>query len=329
MKRSSDSSGRGGEMMKAMAFALLLCASLCPVVASAQSGRRSTSGRHTVAVPVIAQRIDDPNKPKPLLSGASDKSEEGDSVIPKGALELFDGGVQQKIETFVQDPTPARIVVLLDNSSTLQTDVKKLAAVPAAFAPEIYEGDKVMVIGYDTKPEVITDFTDDPKLLQNTLGLLRKTDAPRLFDALNVVVEDVLRPEVGFSKRVIVVASDGLDRVSKIKFDEILAKLQTENITIYAVKVRDRTRGALRRDSPKPADVLEKLTTGTGGTIIPIDGDIKGSVKVICDELRKDRYQLTYYPEGINPINKRLLLISSSYPTITLRYKGWHPPQKQ
>jgi VWFA-related protein len=328
MKRERDSSGESerGSMLKVAGFALLLCA--CAVAAIAQSGRKAISGRHSELVPVIAQRIDDPNKPKPLLTGASSENEE-DGRVPKSALELFDGGVQQKIESFMQDPTPARIVVLLDNSSTLLTDVKKLAAVPAAFAPEIYEGDKVMVIGYDTKPEVITDFTDDPKQLQNTLGLLRKTDAPRLFDALNVVVEDVLRPEVGFSKRVIVVAADGLDRDSKIKFDDILAKLQTENITVYAIKVRDRTRGALRRDSAKPADVLDKLTTGTGGNLYQIDGDLKQSVKEICDELRKDRYQLSYYPEGINPINKRLLLISSSYPTITLRYKGWHPPQKQ
>ncbi len=326
MKRSSDSSANGATMMRTMAFALLLC--VVTAITLAQSGRKSTTGRRTLAVPVIAQRVDDPNKPKPLLSRAK-QGEEEENAIPKSALELFDGGVLQKIEAFVQDPTPARIVVLLDNSSTLLTEVKKLASVPAAFAPEIYEGDKVMVIGYDLKPEIITDFTDDPKLLQNTLGLLRKTDTPRLFDALNVVVEDVMRPEVGFSKRVIVIAGDGVDRDSKIKFDEILAKLQNENITVYAIKVRDRTRGALRRDSPKPADVLEKLTTGTGGNIYSIDGEIKQSVKEICDELRKDRYQLTYFPEGINPVNKRLLLISSSYPTITLRYKGWHPPQQQ
>ncbi|MBO0720336.1 MAG: VWA domain-containing protein [Blastocatellia bacterium] len=323
----SDGCVQSVYLKRNMALALFLC--LVAVISYAQSGRKSASGRQSINVPVIAQRIDDPNKPKPLLSGASGKTEEDDKVIPMSALELFDGGVQQKIESFMPDPTPARIVVLLDNSSTLQTDVKKLAAVPAAFAPEIYEGDKVMVIGYDTKPEVIDDFTDDPKQLQNTLGLLRKTDAPHLFDALNVVVEDVLRPQVGFSKRVIVLAADGLDRDSKIKFDDILTKLQNENITVYAIKVRDRTRGALRRDSPKPADVLEKLTTGTGGNLYSIDEDIKHSVKDICDELRMNRYQLTYYPEGINTVNKRLLLISSSYPTITLRYKGWHPAQKQ
>ena len=62
----------------------------------------------------------------------------------------------------------------MDNSQTLPSDVGKLALVPAAFAPEIYEGDKVMIIGYDQKPEIIADFTDVPKDLQETKGLLEK-----------------------------------------------------------------------------------------------------------------------------------------------------------
>ncbi len=294
----------------------------------AQSGRNPVSGKRTIVINVIAQRIEDPNKPKSLLSGEAAKKEEDEKIIPKSEIELYDGGVRQQVEAFAPDATPARVVVLMDNSTTLQADLKKLASVPAAFAPEIYEGDKVMVIGYDTKPETITDFTDDPEQLQNTLSLLRKSDVPRLFDAMNVVMEDVLRPEVGFSKRVIVIVGDGLDRDSKIKFDELLGKVQDENVTVYAVQVRDRTRGALRRDGPKPAEALKKLTEGTGGKIFSIDGDVKEAAKEICDELRNNRYQLTYYPEGINPINKRLLLISSSNATVQLRYKGWHPPRK-
>jgi VWFA-related protein len=303
-------------------------AGLC-AVALAQSGRNVVSGRRTTILSVIAQQVEDPNKPQSLLKGDLSPEEENAKIIPKSDLELFDGGVLQRIEAFAPDPSPTRYVVLLDNSLTLQADVKKLALVPAAFAPEIYEGDKVMVIGYDTKPEIITEFTDDPKALQGTLQLLRKTDTPRLFDALNVVAEDVLRQEVGFSKRVILIVGDGLDRESKIKFDEILAKLQDENITVYAIQVRDRTRGALRRDAPKAAEALKQFTEGTGGRIFPIEGEVKEAVKEICDEMRNDRYQLSYFPEGINPINKRLLLLSPSKTTISLRYKGWHPPKKQ
>ncbi len=325
---------RRGTGTKRASSLWLLCASVAPwlfyfaVPTSAQSGRSPVASRRATVINVIAQRTEDPNKPKSLLSGEAAQKEEDEKIIPKSAVELYDGGVLQKVEAFAPDPTPARIVVLMDNSTTLQADLKKLAAVPAAFAPEIYEGDKVMVIGYDAKPEVITDFTDDPKQLQNTLSLLRKTDAPKLFDAMNVTMEDVLRPEVGFSKRVMVIVGDGLDRESKIKFDELLAKLQDENITVYAVQVRDRTRGALRKDAPKPAEALKQLTEGTGGKIYSIDADTKEAVKEICDELRNNRYQLTYSPEGINPINKRLLLISSSDATLQLRYKGWHPPRK-
>ncbi|QQS45745.1 MAG: VWA domain-containing protein [Acidobacteriota bacterium] len=299
------------------------------IEASAQSGRNPVSGRRTTVVNVVVKRVDDPNKPAPLLAKVTPEEVEASKVVPKSVLELFDGGVLQQIESFSTDPTPARIVLLMDNSATLQTDVQKLAAVPAAFSPEIYEGDKVMVIGYDTKPEIITDFTDAPKDLESTMSLLRKSDTPRLFDALNVTLEDVLRPEIGFSKRIIVIVGDGLDRGSIIKFDEILAKLQNENITVYAIQIRDRTRGALRKDAPKPADALEQLTAGTGGKIFKIEDDIKESVKLICDELRNDRYQLTYYPEGISPINKRRILISTTDQTVQMRYKGWHPPVKQ
>jgi VWFA-related protein len=294
--------------------------------ASAQAGRNITTARRTTVLPVNVRFTEDTTRRKPLLGAKN--LQETEKILTKDKIELYDGGVYQKIESLAPDPSPARIVVLLDNSATLQTDVKKLAAVPAAFAPEIYENDKVMVIGYDVKPEIITDFTDKPEDLQNTLELLRKTDTPHLFDALDVVMEDVLRPQVGYSKRVIVLVSDGLDRDSKVKFEKILATLQDENITVYAIQVKDRTRGALRKDAPKPVDCLETLTIGTGGKIYSIDGDIKQAVKEICDELRNERYQLTYFPEGINPINKRHILVTSFDPSVVLRLKGFHPPHR-
>lgn len=292
----------------------------------AQAGRNTSMARRTTVLPLFVRFSEDTTKPKPLLG--AQKTEENEKILTRDKVELFDSGIFQKIESLAPDPSPARFVIVMDNSATLQTDVKKLAAVPAAFAPEIYEGDKVMVVGYDLKPEIITDFTDKPEDLQNTLSLLRKTDTPHLFEALDVVMEDVMRPLVGYSKRVIVLVGDGLDRDSKVKFDRILSTLQDENITVYAIQVRDRTRGALRKDAPKPVDCLEQLTVGTGGKIYSIDGDIKQAIKEICDEQRNERYSLTYYPEGINPVNKRNLLLTSSDSSVVLRFKGSHPPHR-
>jgi len=112
-----------------------------------QSGRPTTSGRRTTVLHVIGKRIEDPNQPRNLLTPTEVEKREQERIIPRDVVSLYDGGVMQRIESFSPDPTPARIVVLLDNSSTLRTDLRKLASVPAAFAPEIYEGDQVMVIG--------------------------------------------------------------------------------------------------------------------------------------------------------------------------------------
>ena len=84
----------------------------------------------------------------------------------------------------------------------------------------------------------------------------------------------------------IVVISDGLDRGSKTSFEKILAELQKLDITVYAVQAQDRTRGAIRRDVPKPKQVIDKLVEGTGGAIFSIE-EPAVAAKAICDELRK------------------------------------------
>ena len=84
----------------------------------------------------------------------------------------------------------------------------------------------------------------------------------------------------------IVVISDGLDRGSKASFEQIPAALQKDDITVYAVQATDRTRGAIRRNVPKPKQVIDKLVEGTGGSIFSIDAS-STAAKTICDELRK------------------------------------------
>ncbi len=240
-------------------------------------------------------------------------------------LALFDDGAEQAIQNLAPDPSPARIVLLVDNSLTLRTDVAKLAQSLREFAYEIYEGDQLLVVGYDEKPEILSEWTDNAKQIEAGLNLLRKKGKPRLFDALGSIVDQALRPLIGAGrKRVIVVIGDGLDRGSKTRFGQILAELQAQDITVYALQVPDRTGGALRRDQPKPAQVLQLLTEGTGGRILPFT-EAGEAAKSICDELRKNRYVLAYTPFKISYSDARRLLITAE-PGITVRFKAAQPP---
>src|SRR4030095_10869748 len=77
---------------------------------------------------------------------------------------------------------------------------------------------------------------------------------------------------------------------------------------VYAVQAVDRTRGAIRRDVPKPKVVIDKLAEGTGGEIFSIE-EPQVAAKTICDELRKNRYVLSYVPSSAPFGHARSLLV--------------------
>lgn len=249
-------------------------------IAMAQAGRRPTMSNDSgILLNVFARRNDNSAKP-----------------ITAKQLAVYDNGIEQSIRNFTPDPSPARIVLLVDNSLTLRADVEKLEAAAREFAYEIYEGDKLLIVGYDEQAEIVADWTDDAKAIESALKLFRKKGQPHLFDAATAVIDQALRATPG-QKRVMVVISDGLDRGSSTSFEKILAELQKLDITVYAVQAQDRTRGAIRRDVPKPKQVIDKLVEGTGGAIFSID-EPGVAAKAICDELRKNRYVLSYVPSS-------------------------------
>jgi Ca-activated chloride channel homolog len=238
---------------------------------------------------------------------------------------LYENGIEQKIKAFSMDPSPARIVLLVDNSKTLPTDVEKLKKAAMEFAYEIFDGDQLFVIGYDEKPEIIQEWTDDAKKMEKSLALLRKNGNPFLFDALDVTLKEVILPLMpGTRKTAIVVVGDGLDRGSTTKFEKILADLQNYNVTVYALQQPDRTRGAYRRDQPKAAAVITQLTEGTGGTAFPLE-EAQAAAKAICDELRRNRYLLSYFPVNSSSFDARRLLITADE-GISVRTKNAQPP---
>lgn len=257
------------------------------------------------------------------MVGVVAKRESGNAPITSKEVSVYDNGIEQSIRNFTPDPSPARIVLLVDNSLSIRADVDKLEQAAREFAYEIYEGDKLLIVGYDEQAEIVSDWTDDAKAIEASLKLFRKKGQPHLFDAIRAVVTEALRP-LQNQKRIIVVISDGLDRGSKATFEQTLAELQSDNIMVYAIQAVDRTRGAIRRDAPKPKVVIDKLAHGTGGQIFAID-EPQLAAKAICDELRQNRYVLSYVPSAAPFGQARSLLVLANQ-GITVRSKSMQQP---
>jgi VWFA-related protein len=292
-------------------LAAALSLAVCAALAFGQAGRRRDAGSRERAA---------------LLNVTALRDDGSSAPVSPTEIALYDDGLEQKILSFSPDPSPARIVLLVDNSQTLRTDVPKLAQVAREFAYELFEGDQMLVVGYDEHAEIISDWTDDPKAVEASLTGLRKKGQPYLFDALTAVVSEALRPLAGsVRKRVIVLIGDGLDRGSKTKFKDTLAELQNSDITVYAMQLPDRTGGAFHRDQPKPSEVVRQIAEGTGGRVLPL-AKPREAAKSICDELRKNRYLLAYTPTSISYVDTRRIYVASDR-GITARSKTAQPPK--
>jgi Ca-activated chloride channel family protein len=257
---------------------------------------------------VVASRIDKKTDPIKLES-----------------LHLYENGNEQKIKNFSYDPSPSRIVLIVDNSQTLPIDLEKMKKAAMEFAYEIFDGDELYVIAYDEKPEIIQEWTDDAKKLEGSFTNFRKKGNPYLFDAMHAAVNEVLLPLMpGTRKTAIVIIGDGLDRGSKTNFDKIMSEVEANNITVYSLRLPDRTGGAYRRDQPKAPEVLKKLTEISGGAIFDFDNS-QAAASSICDELRKNRYLLSYSsPETSTFDAKRIFLLADD--GISVRTKQAQPP---
>lgn len=260
-----------------------------------------------------------------ILSVSAWRTDDKKDPIRIENLFLYENGIEQRIKNFSFDPSPAKIVLLVDNSQTLPADLEKLKAATMEFAYEIFDGDQLFVIAYDEKAEIVQEWTDDAKKMETSLATFRKKGNPHLFDALDSTVREILRPLMpGTRKTAVVVIGDGLDRGSETAFDKVLSELQFMNITVYALQIPDRTGGAFRRNQPKAGAVISQLTEGTGGMAFQLD-EAQAAAKFVCDELRRNRYLLSYLPQNTSTYDARRVFLLADE-GIAIRTKAAQPP---
>lgn len=260
-----------------------------------------------------------------VLNVTAVRSDKKTGPIKIEDLFLYENGIEQKIKNLVFDPSPSKIVILVDNSQTLPTSVEALKAAVMEFTYEIFDGDQLFVLAYDEKAEIIQEWTDEAKKMEKSLATFRKKGNPYLFDALHSSIKEVLLPLMpGTRKTAVVVIGDGLDRGSKMPFDKVLSELQNENITVYSLQIADRTGGAYRRDQPKASAVITQLAEETGGKVFPFE-EAQNAAKFICDELRKNRYLLSYMPVNTSTYDARKIFLLGQE-GISVRTKAAHPP---
>ncbi len=188
--------------------------------------------------------------------------------LKKENFAVFENGVKQEVTNFATPEAPITVTLVVEYSKWSELfgydggfSSGKLEVVrPVAYflskfikAPDDYAS----VIAFDMRPTPITDFTNDPNRLRQTVDiLLRNSPAFRennLFDAIkfalvggkgdSVVLENSKEStaqyggmvDVQAKRRAIILVASGIDTFSKTNYDEVRKIIQNAGIPIYII----------------------------------------------------------------------------------------------
>jgi VWFA-related protein len=147
---------------------------------------------------------------------------------------IYEDNVKQEISNFSPVESGITAVLLVEFSRNVEYFISDVWNAMYTFANSLRKEDWVAVIGYDMRPTILCDFTQDRRELE---GALRRftipvSDDSNLSDAL---IDALDRTEEIEGKVAVILISTGLDTFSRHTYDEALNKCKEANASVYAI----------------------------------------------------------------------------------------------
>ncbi|HEY3136907.1 MAG TPA: VWA domain-containing protein [Blastocatellia bacterium] len=276
---------------------------------------------------------------------------------------VAEDGQRQDIASFVISSVPVNVVLMLDASGSVVSEINSLRDAAMHFVSQLGPEDKTSVIEFHTNVELIQDWTakaDDvrhalswrfkPGMVQTKNGSFTY-GSTALYDALFSAADEQLAKVEG--RRAIIMLTDGDDTSSKVTYEQALTSIVKSGAVVYVIsKARqfinelDRYRGKAARvfggGNAQMADIMvaryeraEQLMTDlcsrTGGRIFsPLeDKEMKDVYGQVAREL-KSQYIITYIPKNLEHDGRlrhiKVFLTRSGYAARTR--EGYYAPNK-
>jgi len=149
---------------------------------------------------------------------------------------IYEDNVKQEISHFAPIEAGITSVMLVDFSKVVDWFIEDVWDSIYGYAASLRPGDWVAVIGYDIRPTILTDFTQNRNTLMEALSRFNTPafSESNLSDALIFTLE---RVEEIDGKVAVLLVSTGLDTFSRHNYDDALKACKSSNASIYAISV--------------------------------------------------------------------------------------------
>lgn len=229
--------------------------------------------------------------------------------LTQNDFKVYEENVVQPIEFFSKSEVPTNYSLVIDNSNSLRPQIEKVIEAGKILVNANRPDDETSIIRFvsSSKIEILQDFTNNKTDLSETLdNLYTEGGQTAIIDAVYLAAEKVNEYEKSRGsndrkRRALILVSDGEDRDSYYKEQQLFDLLKETDVQIYAVGfVNELSKDSgLISKSPqgKAKAFLEKLATETGGKVyFPNSvGELNEIARDISNELRL-QYSIGYSP---------------------------------
>lgn len=231
--------------------------------------------------------------------------------VPRNEFHIFEDGVSQDIEAFTREEVPISYGLAVDTSGSLRSQLQSVVDAGKTIINSNKAGDETFLLRFisSDKIETVQDFTANKELLMDGLdSFYVEGGQTAIIDAVYLSAEHVSDYKKGDEadrrRRALIVITDGEDRNSFYKQEQLFARLREEDVQIFVigfVNELDKEAGFIRKSPREKAIALiQKLATETGGrAFFP---DSIAELPQIAAEIVRDLR--TQYVISYNPTNK-------------------------
>ena len=202
------------------------------------------------------------------------------SGLQQRDFQIFENGVQQKVEYFQSVEQPFTVVLLLDVSNSTAFQINEIQDAAITFIDQLRRDDRVMVLSFDERVHILSQPTNNRTTLRNAILQVKFGGGTSLYDAVDYVIKQQLRSIQG--RKAIVLFSDGVDTTSRnTDYQSTIREAEEVDALIYPIRydtyndMQDNSGGGVYSPPQR------RRGSGGGGTISDILADIlSGNVQM-------------------------------------------------
>ena len=270
-------------------LALLAAPALKPVAAH-EGDEQDQRGRIRTEVTLVS-----------MLASVLDKNGRPALGLTMDQFEVYEEGVQQKIEVFEPETQqPLDLALMIDSSLSEIKELEFEGDAASRFVQKLVRpADRLAVYEFADAVTQLAPFSSNVPLLQSSLKRILPGDGTALYDAIFLASQALSKNPAG-RRRAIVLVTDAGETTSRADFETARRAALRADALLYTIVVRAVKNEGGRNTAGEHA--LETIADTTGGAIYFPDSIAQlGDMFDLIDRELRTQYRLAYYPNPRPP----------------------------